>query len=214
MTMGSLRDRWYYVMLFIVTIGLMPFDSKVIPFVRSMRQSEGFINDLFASVMPVATFLGHGSIIVLIGLLLFALGKTLKKSEILLWSKYILIGFLTSGILAQLIKHLLGRARPRLTDDLLFIGPGFISGFDSFPSGHTAVVFCIATLFTYRYRGYAPFLFVLATFTGIERVYNLSHFPSDVVAGILTGVASAEIVKKWFLKGETTSGEAESKNSE
>ncbi|TKB71080.1 MAG: phosphatase PAP2 family protein, partial [Nitrospira sp.] len=45
----------------------------------------------------------------------------------------------------QTLKHLVGRARPRLTyETSVVIGPNFNSGFDSFPSGHTTASVAIA----------------------------------------------------------------------
>ncbi len=193
--MRFLKDHRAIIILFILTLALMPFDSFVMNELRYFKEQQTVLNNIFSLLMPVATFLGHGSVILIIGILALAVGKTLKNTGLLFAGKYIVIGFLVSGIGVQLLKHLFGRARPRLTEEILFIGPGFVSGFDSFPSGHTAVVFCLACLFAYAYKNAGACLFVFALITGLERVYNMSHFPSDVSAGAITGIIAAAMIR-------------------
>lgn len=195
--MGFLRDNWLSILLILIIAILMPFDSMILAALKEFKGRGGLLNDILVFLMPLVTFLGHGSMIIITGIFLLALGKSLKRARILFVGKYMIIGFLASGIGVQLIKHLFGRARPRLTEDLVFIGPSFVSGFDSFPSGHTAVVFCLAFIFASINKRLAPLLFAIALITGIERVYNMSHFPSDVAAGVLTGLIAALLIKRW-----------------
>jgi len=57
----------------------------------------------------------------------------------------------------------------------------------SFPSGHTAGAFAVATVFSRRYgkkHRWVPVLaYSLATTTGMERIASSAHFPSDVFLG-------------------------------
>jgi undecaprenyl-diphosphatase len=63
----------------------------------------------------------------------------------------------------------------------------------SFPSGHAAGAFMMATLLSHFYAGMAIPLYTTASVIGISRVYNGVHYPSDVAAGTLLGIASANI---------------------
>jgi undecaprenyl-diphosphatase len=63
----------------------------------------------------------------------------------------------------------------------------------SFPSGHAAGAFMMATLFNYFYPSLAVPLYGTASVIGFSRVYNGVHYPSDVLAGTCLGIFSARI---------------------
>lgn len=71
------------------------------------------------------------------------------------------------------------------------------SGFDSFPSGHTANVFASAEFLNQEYKDTYPWIgyagYSVATATGILRMYNNKHWLSDVVAGAGFGILSTKI---------------------
>ncbi|HIJ60453.1 MAG TPA: phosphatase PAP2 family protein [Nitrospirae bacterium] len=201
--MHYLRDKKaiFFVMLVVFIFIVIPYDSLVINSIREMKGQKGLINQFFDTLMPIAKFLGDGAFIALIAIILWLVGRLLNRELLKKTGKLMFIGYIASGIAVQALKHLFGRARPRITDDVVFIGPSFVSGFDSFPSGHTAVVFCLAYIFSIKYRRLSSIFFTFAVITAIERVYNLSHFPSDIIAGALTGlVTGAVLIKTDFYK--------------
>lgn len=105
-----------------------------------------------------------------------------------------LISFAASGIAAQALKHVIGRARPRLEDIWGFAGPNLTGGLDSLPSGHTVTSFAIAaTLGGFFPRARVP-LYVAAVLIGISRVALGSHYPLDVAAGLVVGVLCGRAV--------------------
>ncbi len=61
----------------------------------------------------------------------------------------------------------------------------------SFPSGHTSAAFLVVTLITCFYPLFAIPMFIWACFVGFSRVVLGVHFPSDLLAGGLLGMASA-----------------------
>ncbi len=65
----------------------------------------------------------------------------------------------------------------------------------SFPSGHAAAAFSVATVFAHRYRQHrwVPWVaYGMATVISFSRVTNQAHFPSDVFLGAALGVAISE----------------------
>lgn len=194
--MQYLRDKRLIVVtsLLVIMFLIMPYDGIILNHIRQLKVETGIVNSIFAALMPIAKFMGDGAFIAIVAIFLWIAGIFIKKEFMKQTGKVMFIAYIISGITVQALKHLLGRARPRLTDDIVFIGPSFVSGFDSFPSGHTAVVFCLAYIFSIQYRRFSLIFFLLAIVTAIERVYNLSHFPSDVIAGIITGIVTAIVI--------------------
>ena len=71
------------------------------------------------------------------------------------------------------------------------------SGFNSFPSGHTANAFATAEFLNQEYKDISPWYgyagYTVATVTGLLRMYNNRHWLSDVVAGAGIGILSTKL---------------------
>ncbi len=65
----------------------------------------------------------------------------------------------------------------------------------SFPSGHATAAFALAATVMRYDRLWGSVFMVFALFVGWSRVFVGVHYPSDVVAGALLGVASAYAIK-------------------
>ena len=86
--------------------------------------------------------------------------------------------------LASLVKFVFDRRRPHL-DPLVHVPHSA-----SFPSGHAATSFaCAATLARFAPRYAAVAFFVLAALIAFSRVYVGVHYPLDVLAGAVLGLA-------------------------
>jgi undecaprenyl-diphosphatase len=106
-----------------------------------------------------------------------------------------------SGILSQVAKHLVGRARPKLIDTL---GPQHFDLFSvkavlaSFPSGHTTSVIAAAAALSFFMPRRAVLFFALALPVAASRLIIGAHYPSDVLGGVFLGLASAFGVARVF----------------
>ncbi|MFI5311358.1 MAG: phosphatase PAP2 family protein [Gemmatimonadales bacterium] len=65
----------------------------------------------------------------------------------------------------------------------------------SFPSGHATAVMSVAYCHALNFPLFAAPLLLLAVLVGVSRVRLGVHFPGDVVAGQLIGIASGALVR-------------------
>ena len=110
--------------------------------------------------------------------------------------------FLASLIVGSLILHgiklFLGRRRPR--DDMEmglygFMPLSFDLQYNSFPSGHSLTIMCVAVIATAVWPLLAPLWFAIALGLALTRALLSTHYLSDVVVGAGIGLISArEIV--------------------
>ena len=110
-----------------------------------------------------------------------------------------------SGIASQVVKHLFGRARPKLhlqLPDMVglyhFDVLSIYASYASFPSGHAVTAFAMATAIAFLMPRLGAPLFLAAILIGLSRVVILAHYASDVVAGAARGVGSAFVVRRAF----------------
>jgi undecaprenyl-diphosphatase len=134
----------------------------------------------------------------LIGLLLRALyererGSTNKAQAALRRVAPVL--WLTTAVAEFLLKSLFRRPRPflRLGNDVLI---GRAPARHSFPSGHTVSAFAGAWMLGKEYPRWRKAYYSLACLVGFCRIYLGVHYPSDVVAGALSGIAMAELFSR------------------
>jgi membrane-associated phospholipid phosphatase len=114
------------------------------------------------------------------------------------WVTYALgmaIAGLAAGMAGQVIKHLVGRARPELWLGPAHYAPGSST---SFPSGHTVGAFALAgvLLFAARNRALRGIALLLAVAVGLARVLAFRHWMSDVTASAAVGLVAAWIVTR------------------
>ncbi|MDG0809574.1 phosphatase PAP2 family protein [Cohnella rhizosphaerae] len=68
----------------------------------------------------------------------------------------------------------------------------------SFPSGHTTAAFAMLTPWMIASPALIPLLLPIGAGVALSRVYFGLHYPSDTVAGMLLGSATALLVGVWI----------------
>lgn len=140
-------------------------------------------------LMPKITLLGNGGAIWILAALILLCTKKYRRQGVLL-----LVG-LVAGVLVgnACLKNLIARPRPCWLDSsvqLLNANPADYS----FPSGHTLSSVIGATGLTKTNRRFGYAAIPLAALIAFSRLYLYVHFPSDVLAAAVLGVALGELV--------------------
>lgn len=122
-----------------------------------------------------------------------------KRSNVFL----IFCSIVTAGVVVQVLKVIIGRARPILFEALGVTGfypPSFDWVFNSMPSGHTAISFAALVMIGMLAPRVKPVTWTLAILIGAARVCVGAHWPSDVIFGAFIGMVSADLVKCFLMR--------------
>ena len=184
--------------------GLLEFDASITRFVRSLNDvQQDHLHDLWlARLSDFGDQVGKGQSLIAVSVALLALGYAFALP---LWKSagwQTLWAHALAGAGNNLLKHLIGRARPKF----MHAGsPEFAplsgSGWDSFPSGHSMASFAVAIVLAVRFPRIRWFLVPLAMAVAVSRVVRGSHFLTDVTAGAVlgcwVGMVAAHPWKQW-----------------
>lgn len=154
---------------------------------------SAFLDQFFASI----THLGAGHLLILI-----LIASLFIRFQ---WSLFTISVWISHGIVCALFKRVLFRHldRPKqlIDNQLLHFVPNVdVHTHFSFPSGHTATIFCICFLLSLwiKNRVATVMLLVVALLVGYSRIYLLQHFLMDVAAGATIGVLCTYLIWHYF----------------
>lgn len=155
-------------------------------------------NPLFDLIMPPFTNLGSFVGLLILCILAILICKHYNKDNYLQISKLCLYALLLSAGIVICLKLGITENRPYTT--LSHVNQLVVpSEPNSFPSGHTSSTFSVATVLVYEFRQKKFLVSILILFSiliAFSRVYCGIHYPLDVVAGAIVGIASAALVLK------------------
>jgi undecaprenyl-diphosphatase len=119
-----------------------------------------------------------------------------KKVAMAAWQTVLAV--LLASLLANgIIKSVIHRPRPfAASATLQVVGDRPTS--ESFPSGHAATAVAGALLLASTWPQARAAIWAVAAIVAVSRVYIGVHYPTDVIAGALVGLAAG-----WFVRGRT-----------
>jgi undecaprenyl-diphosphatase len=160
---------------------LMKWDFLVLSRVTGCLKKDGFVR----SIRWISR--GADGEAYLAILLLMVILQSNRWKVIVTW----ILSFMVDLAAYKAIKHWVKRPRPfqQFAGLVNLIVPPDVF---SFPSGHTAGAFVVASLIGYYYpAGLIP-LYLWASLVGFSRIFLRVHYPSDVLAGACLGILSAK----------------------
>jgi undecaprenyl-diphosphatase len=163
----------------------------------TFSRSQGFIwlnqihSALLTFIFEKITFMGDGWFIISLSIGLLFLKKYQKLAFI------ILLSYISSGLFSQLLKACVSSPRPFTYFELhhyKYYVETFANsrvGFKSFPSGHTASFFALATVMGNHFKNkyVCSKLLIMSALVGYSRIYLGHHFLIDVTFGAIIGLA-------------------------
>lgn len=161
----------------------MEIEFKILDLIQEIRTPVG------DTVMCLITRLGDaGMIWIVLAVILLLIPKT-RKAGMAVTAALCIDFVLCNGIL----KPLIGRIRPCDINpqvSLLIARPDDFS----FPSGHTAASFAtVAALFLWGENHLWKPVLIFACLIAFSRMYLYVHYPTDILGGVLVGIAAGYI---------------------
>ena len=177
--------------------GVAQFDLLITKYVRSVTIHlpwDQLTVPWMAFTSDMGDWIGQGWRLTALSILLLVGAWAFERPTIKIAAIQSLIAHGVAALLANGLKHLIGRPRPK------FVHSGdwqmtlsWASGLDSFPSGHSTASFAIATVLAKQFPLFGPPCIAIALFVALSRVLRGSHFPTDVLGGAVIGILSGFI---------------------
>ena len=176
-------------------LGVAQFDLPITKYVRSVTLPwDQLTVPWMAFTSDKGDWIGQGWRLTAVSILLLVSAWVFEKPTVKMVAIQSLIAHGIAALLANGLKHLIGRPRPK------FVHTGdwqmtlsLASGLDSFPSGHSTASFAIATVLAKQFPHFGPLCIAIALFVALSRVLRGSHFATDVLGGMVIGILSGFI---------------------
>ena len=193
------RYALFWILLFMVVTPLLAqgWEANMVHHINGWQGS--FIHDYSSFISKTEPYVALG-----VPLVMAAVGW--KKNDQQLMKDALFVGTSVVGTFAFAmgVKYLVNRTRPYdAYPDL--IHPHSVESDPSFPSGHTASAFALATSLCIRYPKWyviAPSALYVSS-VALSRMYEGVHYPTDVLGGAALGVGctiGSYYLSKWLNK--------------
>jgi membrane-associated phospholipid phosphatase len=168
-----------------------------IPKKQGLLWINGHHSQWLNEVMVLITTLGEGLVFLPLAIAMLFVRFRSAILTIIVWIGH---GILCLVLKRGFFSHL-ERPKELIDNSLLYFVPGVeVHSHFSFPSGHTATIFCFAFLLSLFVKNTAAtiVLLLVAFMVGYSRVYLLQHFLVDVAVGASVGVLTTYLLWYYF----------------
>ena len=219
---NKLKTKWLIsgsiITAFLVVLGVVWFDKPLYIF---MRHFDDKIWRTFDRIFDVRVWLILTGILLLVVFVkktinsgikyknsknhfsLISVAKDFMNKVRTNYAFLIFSSVLSAGIVANIMKVVIGRFRPIFFEALGVTGfrPfSFEWAFNSMPSGHAAATFAGLVMVGMLTPKFKPVMWTLAIIVGASRVAYGAHWPTDVLLGAFIGMVAADLIKWWAFR--------------
>ncbi|MBV5289389.1 MAG: phosphatase PAP2 family protein [Pelodictyon phaeoclathratiforme] len=184
------------------TVALLCFVSFTSADIETALWFHALDNTALYTLFKKITLFGDSTGYLVGGLLLFVVFRNRNPfrayAGLFLFSSVAL-----SGLSADLVKYLAGRARPKLyfSEQLYgFAAFHWEHAWTSFPSGHSATALSVATVLATLYPRWRFAALFGALLIAFSRIFLAQHYVSDVIAGSFFGIVSTVLLYHLYFK--------------
>lgn len=170
----------------------MTLDIKLLYFFNNFAGKSQVFDAL---IVFLAAYLQYFLVAVFLVLLYFA-AYSKREKLYLFWTTALSIA-VARGVITEIIRFLYNRPRPFLTlsvSKLLSNGWFYSDTEWSFPSGHSAFFFAMATAIYFYHKKWGVWFFIAAILMNISRIVAGVHYPSDILGGAIIGIIAAYVI--------------------
>lgn len=181
------KQIWIFFYLLIHSAGLIRAQNAEIDLLRRINVNrKTSLDHTFKGISDSATPV---SLIVPLGILTTAIVS--KNQELRNKGLVLSASIISASVLSYSLKHVIQRERPFVTYPELQKLDAAAS--PSFPSGHTSTAFSAATSLSLAFPKWYVIVpaYIWAGGVGYSRMHLGVHYPSDVLAGAITGTGAA-----------------------
>ena len=157
-------------------------DQTIIFFIQDTCHSA-----ILDKIMIASTTLGDKGLIWIIIAGILTVNKKTRSIGLVTLAALILSTIMGEGIL----KHVIQRPRPYADFPWVQLLVDKSTAY-SFPSGHTTSSFASAFVLSKYFKKYSVIFWGMAFIIAFSRIYLFMHYPTDIVGGIILGLACGE----------------------
>jgi lipid A 4'-phosphatase len=193
-----------FILLVISVLLTNNIDSEIYKFFSKLNYGKGTpqLKKFFVNITELGDSLWYFLILIFVFLFSFLFKKIdviSNKSYFYLrnFSVFSFIYLVSTGVMTQIIKHLVGRVRPNnigFEEITYFNFFTTNSSFHSLPSGHTSTIIAVTIVLCLALPSLRFFLFISGSIIAVSRVVVGAHFFTDVVAGALIAIIVYKIL--------------------
>ena len=202
---------WLCLLPFVILLVAAGVNELDLPLLRVLSETQSDIKRTFRYI----GYTGDATLPIAGSLLLFLYFKFVnptaaEKSDKLMHLKNMGLSLFCalaySGVSVQIMKRAFGRQRPYISDMMatkIFEPMNPSWEYHSFPSGHTQVVSCVATVLCLYFPKWRWPIVTWAFLVAVSRIITGNHYPSDLIGGAYIGILGGLLVAFMFQNHKT-----------